>query len=43
MRGHTGKKKRTVQYCDRVYRLQNGMLIGQGTYECVVQRAAQRA
>jgi ATP-binding cassette subfamily B protein len=33
----------TVQYCDRVYRLQNGTLIEQGAYECVVQRAAQRA
>ena len=30
----------TVQYCDWIYRLQNGAIVEQGTYESVVQGAA---
>ena len=30
----------TVQYCDRIYRLQNGAIVEQGTYESVVQGSA---
>lgn len=28
----------TVQHCDRIYRLENGMIIEQGTYESVITR-----
>ena len=33
----------TVQHCDRIYRLKNGAIVAQGTYESIVQGAASAA
>jgi ABC-type multidrug transport system fused ATPase/permease subunit len=33
----------TVRYCDRIYRLENGFIVNQGTYEQVVGDAASMA